>query len=106
MSTGFHWFGLIRALQGEIVIFLAFVFLSFIVAKIIKFVINKSLEAGDIEDEQAKKGREWVSKGFIIILLLVTLVLGWRFANYMLANRVPRADVDKSSVYEKMDSIR
>lgn len=103
-TTGFHWEGLLRALQGDIMAFIGLFFLLLLIVWSIGRVVNKLIETGNMTGDEAKKIFKWRRGIFIFFVLLAIIVLTLRAVVFISVNRIPRADVDKSSVYEQMNS--
>jgi hypothetical protein len=104
-TSGFHWEGFLRAIQPEITDFLVFLLVMLAFYLIARLIIHDLRSSPDTISpeilQRARKGSNWVTFGLISIAFVF---LGIRVASYALSTRVPRADADRQSVYEQMDS--
>lgn len=98
---GFHWEGFFRTMQRDItgVVFL-------IVGTIFGlFVFRLWLKATRLLDDSQKQSARKRSAILLCVITVLSLVgLAWKMAVVASTNRLPRADVDKSGVYQQMDS--
>ena len=103
-EAGFHWEGFARALQGDAMLLLGGLVLLVVVSLLINRAFNLSAERQGVTADKVKEMRWWKRKIITVLIVLAIVSFGWRITTFALANRIPRADVDKSGVYEKMDS--
>lgn len=107
MTSGFNWEGFFRAFQGNLTSFVGFLILILVLWFIINLVTGRLQKAGDIGAKAATIGRRWTSGVAMIALLVLAIITCWQAATMASINRMPRADVDKSGVYEAMkDNLR
>lgn len=102
-TSGFHWEGLLRALQGDIMALIGFIVILLVVGWIVGQMVKQSAGAGKEMDDDAKNVLKWRKKIIICLILLASFLFAWRAVTFISANRIPRADVDKSSVYDQMN---
>lgn len=100
-STGLHIEGLLRALQGDIMSLVVFV----IVIGIIWFVARRVLKTAgrNLDGDELKTARRNIRSIAWILVLVAFVLFAWRVVTFASANRLPRSDVDKEDVYDKMN---
>ena len=99
-ADGFHLLGLLRSMQGEIMTLAGFLVLLFLGV----FVIRKMIENADMDPENTARARPRTRHIAGILLLAAIAIFAWRAAIVVSVNRMPRADTDKTGVYEQMKS--
>ncbi len=93
--------GLLRTLQPEIMTFIGFIILISIVFFWMlhyKEVISNELES---TPGQVKK---IVLIFYALSFLIASVIFGWRFVQVISYDRMPRADVDTSTVYQDIQN--
>lgn len=105
-EQGFQLEGFLRSLQPQLGGFFLFLFSTLIVYLIVylilrAFFIRSLISRSD--QQNAVRVLNW-GVGIIIAILLISTAV--TTISRMGANRLPRNDVDKSGVYEQMESHR
>lgn len=94
--------GLLRALQPDVGQFVGLCALTLIVLFFWHRLI-KADETGDaIDTESVASQRRTANRVAAAVCALAALNLGWKVLVFASANRIPRADADKSDVYNQM----
>jgi hypothetical protein len=96
-AAGINWEGLARALQGEFTAYIGLLALA-----LIALVYARKAGTASLAAAEAKAARQMATRVFLTVAILATAALGWRVATYASINRMPRADADKSGVYDQM----
>jgi hypothetical protein len=104
-TDGFDWAGLVRSLQGDLTSFVGFVILVILclaaARRLLKGLRDKRRAAPDAR--MALRA----ANGLAALLVAAGAALFlWRAASVSATNRVPRADIDKASVYQQMDALK
>jgi hypothetical protein len=94
--------GMLRALQPDVMTFTATIGGAFLILLLARYIIGYSQSRGAFTQEIAQSQRKTATALFGVVVLIATAFLGWRFATFAAINRLPRADADKSGVYEQM----
>ena len=97
--------GLLRALQTDILIFLAFVFGLFILRYAILLVIRWTTTAPAGFAVPDVGLRLWVNRLTFLALMIATMIFVWVAMVMATTNSIPRADIDRSGVYEQMKAV-
>jgi len=103
-ETGFHWEGFFRALQGDIwstVWVLICVTVGFF---LFRFFVKKANADRSNDEPMMREARKWSRIALLFVIALQLSILAFKAGSYAMANRMLRSDVDKSGVYEQMDS--
>jgi len=95
--------GLLRALQTDILIFVVFVFGLFTVRYVILLLARwtGTAPAGFAVPELAS----WVNRLTFLTLIIATMIFVWVAMVMATTNSIPRADIDRSGVYEQMKAV-
>jgi hypothetical protein len=96
-TEGMRWEGLFRALQSEITTTIAILILT-----TIAYLVARRAVAKTGASNTTKTIRSTINRVFVAVILIAIAALAWRIATFSAINRLPRADADKSSVYEQM----
>jgi NADH:ubiquinone oxidoreductase subunit 6 (subunit J) len=102
-EQGFHWEGFFRAFQGEITGVVFLIIISIFVLIVFRLFLKVTHILNDSEKETARK---WSAITMIIIVVLSLVGLVCEMSMFASSNRMPRSDVDKSGVYEQMETIK
>jgi hypothetical protein len=103
-TEGFAWDGFFRSLQGDFISLAGFLILIAVALFIGHRVIKWSLGSG-INDQEARAARLWAGRVAAIVTLCAVGVVVWRAVSLASVNRVPRAELDRSEVYQQMKSL-
>jgi hypothetical protein len=103
-TEGFAWDGFFRSLQGDFMSLAAFLILVAVALFIGHRVIKWSLGNG-VKDREARTARLWAGRLAAIVTLCAVGLVVWRAASLASVNRVPRADLDRSEVYQQMKTL-
>jgi hypothetical protein len=95
-----NWSGLARSLQPEFMRFVGALLLIFVVWLGIRLVIKRTAAA-----VAQVRLRTWTDRGACVLALILIGGLMWQVIAVVTINRLPRQDVDGSSVYQRMDAI-
>ena len=95
-----NWIGLVRSLQAEIIGVTGALLLILVVWLAVRAIIGRS--ASGIARTRL---RTWADGGASLLALVIVGGMLWHVITVAAVNRLPRQDVDKSSVYERMDAI-
>ena len=100
-ASGFHWEGFFRAMQGDITGVVAV-----IVCSITTLIVYRTFLKGTrlLDDSVKARARKLSSNIAYFVILIALFYLGWKIVTVTASNRMPRSDVDKSGVYQQMDS--
>ena len=90
--------GFIRGLQAELMVLVAIILGIIVVRGIILSVMRKTQSVGVTSSVP-----RFVNWGTGIAFVLVLIGFGWNAATYG-TNAIPHSDLDKSSIYQQMDS--
>lgn len=101
-TDGMRWEGLLRALQGDISIAVIVIIAGLVALVFGRRFIASSESAGVIGQKTGRIARAYANAAFRVLLVLTAIVLAIRFAQVAAVNRIPRADAEKSGVYEQM----
>jgi hypothetical protein len=101
-SDGFQPLGLLRTLQGDIMVWSGFILLALVCWFFARRMITASASDGSLDAAAAISARRTARTIFATACALSVLALGWRAATVAAINRMPRADADRSGVYERM----
>lgn len=86
------WEGFLRSLQGDLMVAIgALVLIGILYLLLLRFA-------------PADRARNGIHRGAALLVLFVLVVVAWRAFSVGAANRTPRQDVDKSGVYDQMNS--
>lgn len=102
--NGFHWEGFLRAMQGEIMALVGFIIFLLFIGWIVAWLTKRAVEERKSTSEEMQEILKWRGKIIKLLIIISLLIFGWQAVTFIAANRIPRADVDKSSVYDQMDS--
>jgi hypothetical protein len=92
--------GLARSLQAEIIGTAGALLLILVIWLVVRVMIGRSTTGA----AQARF-RGWTDRGASLIALVIIGGMLWHVFTVAAANRLPRQDVDRSAVYERMDAI-
>jgi hypothetical protein len=95
-----NWIGLARSLQAEIIGTVGALLIILVIWLIVRVIIGRSTTGA----AQARF-RSWTDRGASLIALVIIGGMLWHVFTVAAVNRLPRQDVDRSSVYERMDAI-
>ena len=95
-----NWIGLARSLQGEIIGVIGALLLILVVWLAARVIIGRG--ASGIARARL---RVWANGGASLLALVVVVGMLWHVLTVASVNRLPRQDVDRSPVYERMDAI-
>ena len=93
---------MIRALQPDLMAYTTALIVALIVYLVAKYIAGKALKNGASEEDVAL-GRTSARYIVIIIIILTVIAGAFRIMNFSAVNRVPRSDVNGSTVYERMN---
>ena len=103
-TEGFAWDGFFRSLQGDFMSLAGFLILIAMALVIGHRVIKWSLANG-VNDREARAARLWATRVAAIVTLCAVGVMVGRAVSLASVNRAPRADLDRSEVYQQMKSL-
>ena len=103
-TEGFAWDGFLRSLQGDFMSLAGFLILIAVALVIGHRMIGWSLGNG-VNERDARTARLWAGRVAAIVTLCAVGVVVWRAVSLASVNRVPRADLDRSEVYQQMKSL-
>lgn len=95
--------GLARSLQGSIMVLVGVLVVIAICVAIVLHLIKKA-EEDHLDSDEAATGRRWTWGAGVSVALLSVGIFVWYAVAVASTNRMPRSDIDKSPVYEQMDS--
>ena len=95
-----NWIGLARSLQAEIIGTVGALLIILVIWLIVRVIIGRSTTGA----AQARF-RSWTDRGASLIALVIIGGMLWHVFTVAAVNRLPPQDVDRSSVYERMDAI-
>jgi hypothetical protein len=95
-----NWVGFVRSLQTEIMGLVGALLLILVIWLVVRSVIGR----GATGAAQARL-RVWANRGASLIALIMVGGMLWHVITMAAVNRLPRQDVDGSSVYKRMDAI-
>jgi hypothetical protein len=95
-----NWIGLARSLQAEIIGTVGALLIILVIWLIVRVIIGRSTPGA----AQARV-RVWTDRGASLIALVIIGGMLWHVFAVAAVNRLPRQDVDRSPVYERMDAI-
>ncbi|MBX9926400.1 MAG: hypothetical protein K2Y05_08590 [Hyphomicrobiaceae bacterium] len=101
-TDGMRWEGLLRALQGELMAATVVIVLALVAWSYGRKFIASAERGGTIEAATGLTARSYANGAFRVVLVLTSILIAVRAAQVMAVNRTPRADADKSGVYEQM----
>lgn len=101
-TDGMRIEGLFRALQGDIMWAFGFIGLAFVALVLSWRFIGQARRNNALAPHAANSATKTANMIFAAITILALGALAWRFAAVMAINRIPRADADKSGVYQQM----
>ena len=102
---GFAWEGFSRSLQGDLTSFVGFIIFVLVALLVVRWSTNRMQGVGGISEVDARMLRSvagTVAKGLVLVAIVF---VGWRAVSVASINRMPRADVDRSGVYEQMNTL-
>ena len=91
---------MLRALQPDILIFVAFC-----LAVGAAWIGCRRLAVWSMGPSNYLATRLWINRIAVVLLTLAALWLGWCVVLFSTTNRTPRADIDRSGVYEQMNKL-
>lgn len=94
------WEGFLRSLSSDIFVGVGSLFVVAILYLIVSIIVRKSANSSEESRDTMVVARVIA----VVLVVSVVLILFGRAASVAFANRVPRQDIDKSPVYEQMDS--
>ena len=103
-TEGFAWDGFFRSLQGDFMSLVGFLVLIAVALVIGHRVIAWSLGNG-VNDREARAARLWATRVAAIVTMCAVGIVVWRAVSLAAVNRVPRADLNRSEVYQQMKSL-
>jgi hypothetical protein len=95
-----NWIGLARSLQAEIIGTVGALLIILVIWLIVRVIIGRSTTGAS-----RARFRSWTDRGASLIALVIIGGMLWHVFTVAAVNRLPRQDVDRSSVYERMDAI-
>lgn len=104
-TQGFSWEGFFRSLQGDFMGLAGFVLFIIVVLLIIRWVTGKAEEDSSLDSAEGLLIRKWAGRIVSLLCIVAVVITGWRAATFTVANRLPRADIDRSGTYEQMDAL-
>jgi hypothetical protein len=104
-AIAFSWEGFFRSLQGDLLSFAGFLLFVFVASLVIRWAITKGQRDNAFDASQARAVRRWAGRTATALVLIGVVALIWRAALLASINDIPRADVDRSGVYEQMDAL-
>lgn len=99
---GFNFEGFLRTLQPDIGGVLGSMLFMLIFWVIVSMVINRTRD----DNPEAKSHQRILNWGVAAVVIAILVLTIYGALGRMAANRIPRSDVDKSAVYERMESHR
>jgi cell division protein FtsX len=102
-TQGFAWEGFFRALQGDIMSLVGGLLFVLAAWLMVRWLIGKARR----DDLDTAHGRLPLTTANRVALIVAAVIVGgfvWRAISVTSVNRMPRADLDKSGVYQQMDS--
>lgn len=101
-STSLTLGGFLQGLQADLMgLIAALVIISVVIGVIHYFIRNAAKDSSD--KELANDFLKWVDRIGLLVIVLTVIGFGIHAAVYA-TNSIPRSDLDKSGVYEQMDS--
>jgi cytochrome bd-type quinol oxidase subunit 2 len=100
----FAWDGFFRSLQGDFMSLAGLLVLIAVALLVGHWLLKWSLGNG-VNDEEARAARLWAGRIATIVTLCAVGVVVWRAVSLASVNRMPRADLDRSEVYQQMKSL-
>lgn len=97
-SQDFAWEGLFRALQASGMTYISGLIVVAVIFFLARWFIRRN--AGD----STQQAHYWLNRGTVVVVLVMTLSLSWYVVSFVTANRLPRADIDRTRVYDQMNS--
>jgi p-aminobenzoyl-glutamate transporter AbgT len=94
--------GLLRALQPDVMRFVGFILTTTILLFVAHRFITSSAQRGAIDQTTVRQQRKTANQLAGIVCLIAIAALAWRVMAFSAINRIPRADAEKSDVYEQM----
>jgi len=101
----FAWEGFFRALQGDLLSFAGFLIFVFVAFLTVRWAIRRGESGNGLNASQAQAARRWAGRLATALVLISVVAAIWRAAMFASINDIPRADVDRSGVYEQMDAL-
>jgi len=95
-----NWIGLFRSLQPEITGMVGGLALVLAIWLVIRVMVGRSVPVG-----AKARFRAWTDGAASLVALVIVGGMLWHIIAVATANRLPRQDVDRSPVYERMDAI-
>lgn len=94
--------GFLRSLQAN-----GLIFVGFLVALALAYLFARwFIKHQAPDDEVAQTARVWTNFVTTSLVIVAVVVLSWRAFEMASINRMPRADVDRTGVYEQMNKLR
>jgi hypothetical protein len=97
---GVNWIGLLRSLQAEIMGLVGALLLILVIWLVVRSIVGRGV-AGVAQTRL----RAWADRVASLLALVIVGGMLWHVITVATVNRLPRQDVDGSSVYERMDAI-
>jgi hypothetical protein len=101
-THGINWEGLLRALQTEITVSIGIIAFAFIAMVLVRRYLFEAQDERGLGPDLTRAGLRIATRSFLVVTLVTLGALAWKFASVASVNRMPRADADKSGVYEQM----
>jgi hypothetical protein len=102
---GFAWEGFFRSLQGDLMSFVGSLVLVLVALVLVRWAIKKLRDDNGLAATKAQAARNWAGRIAMALALVAVAAVMWRAASFASINRTPRADIDRSGVYEQMDTL-
>lgn len=102
-STSLTLGGFLQGLQAQTMGLIATIILILVARWVILSFVSKTQSVGGASAEDTGPVRSFVNWGAGIVLVLTLVGFGWSAANYA-TNVIPHTDLDKSGVYQDMNS--
>ena len=101
-TGGLNLEGLARALQGQITLLIVLSVLAIAVQLPVPRVVAHAAKSQNLDSVAASRMLRSTRLAVAIACLMPAALLIWQAAMVASVNRMPRADVEKSQVYEQM----
>jgi len=95
-----NWIGLFRSLQPEITGMVSGLALVLVIWLVTRVIVGRSAPIA-----VKARFRAWTDGAASLLALIIVGGMLWHVIAVASANRLPRQDVDRSPVYERMDAI-
>jgi len=103
-TQGFAWEGFFRALQGDFRSLVGWLLSVLAAWLVIRWLIGKARQNGWNTGRDEQFPRTAANRVALIVTCVVAAGFVWRAVSVTSVNRMPRADLDKTGVYQQMDT--